>query len=190
MSELDAWKIDDKRERFKTVFLSEISTLPAYLVSPKESHDIVLLIESGETLFPPNMLEKAPETNEDAKEAGRCLAFERNTACGFHTFRVVEAVARLYWDHVTNGKQRPNPETIGNIAGQLEINKFGDEKIIQALKQMSKLHRNPLAHPDVILTSDEAGAAIGMARSVITAMLAGLPDVPLTTGAPSASASP
>ena len=51
-------------------------------------------------------------------------------------------------------------------------------------KQMTKLHRNPLIHPEVILTVDEAIGIIGMARSVIGAMLQVLPDEPPTTGAP------
>lgn len=175
------WSLNYRREQFATVFLAEISALPAYLVSRKENYDIDLLIEAGSGLFPPNMLKKVPETYADAMEVGRCLAYELYTACGFHTFRVVEAVARRYWDHVTSGKTRPVPETVGNIAGQLEIGKFGETKTIEALKQMTKLHRNPLAHHDVMLTSDEAGSAIGMARSAITIMLQALPDALVTT---------
>jgi hypothetical protein len=61
---------------------------------------------------------------------------------------------------------------------------FGEKRIVEAIKQMTKLHRNPLIHPEVILTSEEAIGIIGMARSVIGAMLATLPDAPGTTGAP------
>jgi hypothetical protein len=50
---------------------------------------------------------------------------------------------------------------------------------------MTKLHRNPLIHPEVILTVEEAIGIIGMARSVIAMMLQSLPDVPTTTGASS-----
>jgi hypothetical protein len=57
----------------------------------------------------------------------------------------------------------------------------GDDKILAALEQMTDLHRNPLMHPEVILTPDEAIATLGIARSVITAMLAVLPVQPPTT---------
>lgn len=187
IDDLEFWILTDGKNKFETIFIAEISTLPAYLVLPKENYDIDALIDAGFGLFPPSMLKKVPETFEDAQEVGRCLAFERYTACGFHTFRVVESVVRRYWDQESSGKKRPHPETLGNIAGQLECCRFGSEKVFEALKQMSKLHRNPIAHPEVILTSDEAGGAIGMARSVIAAMLISLPEVPPTTGALPAS---
>ena len=56
--------------------------------------------------------------------------------------------------------------------------------IVEAIKQMTKLHRNPLVHPEVILRTEEAIGIIGMARSAIAAMLAALPDVRIATGAP------
>jgi hypothetical protein len=46
---------------------------------------------------------------------------------------------------------------------------------------MAKLHRNPLIHPEVALSVDEAMATLGIARSVVTAMLAELPVLPQTT---------
>ena len=60
--------------------------------------------------------------------------------------------------------------------------KVGDEKILSVVGQLSKLHRNPLIHPDVVLTMDEAISILGMARSAITAMIGQLPDRPPTTG--------
>jgi hypothetical protein len=183
ISEFEDYSIHDLQNKFEAVFLAEISAMPAYLVSPKGSYNIHYLIEAGESLFPSNLLTKAPDAEEDAKKVGRCLAYERYTACGFHTFRVVETVLRRYWDHESSGKTRPVPQTLGNMAAQLKVQQLGDDKVTESLIQLSKLHRNPLAHPDVILTGDEAVATVGMARSVITAMLANLPDVPPTTGA-------
>lgn len=184
LHKMDAYRVREAAKSFKLVFLSEMSGIPAFLVTRKENYSTDHLIDNGLGLFPANMVTKAPETLEDAQEAGRCLAYERNTACGFHTFRVVEAVVRRYWDAVAKGKPRPKLETLGKMAAEMNDAKLGDPKVIEALLQLAKLHRNPLAHPDVILTGDEAIGAIGMARSVITHMLAVLPDVPPTTGAP------
>jgi hypothetical protein len=103
----------------------------------KEGYDVNLLIDYGEVLFPPDMVKKAPEAVKDAKEAGRALAFELGTGCGFHVFRVVECVLRRYWDKVTNGKARPVPQTIGKFAAELENGKFGDEKIRECLKSIT-----------------------------------------------------
>jgi hypothetical protein len=186
LSQYDVWNIKNERDQFRIVFLADISMLPAYLVTPKENYDIAYLISNGIGLFPSRLLAKAPETERDIVEVGRCLAYERYTACGFHTFRVLEAVTRRYWDAVAGGKSRPVPETIGNLAGQLKINTLGDIKVYETLEPLARHHRNPLAHHDVILDMDEAIQTIGMARGAITLMLSVLPDVPPTTGAPAA----
>lgn len=182
ISEYELWDLKNQKTQFETVLFAEMAVLPIYLATPKDAFDLEKLIDSGDKLFPPTMLSTVPETQVDAIEAGKCLAFERNTSCGFHTFRVVEAVLRKYWDAVANGKPRPNIATLGIMSGQLEICNLGDKKVIEALKQMTSLHRNPISHPDVILTSDEACAILGMARSVITHMLQSLQNVPPTTG--------
>lgn len=182
--EYQVWQLTNATKNFRTVFLSELSTLPAYIITPKQAYDIDALTDNGALMFPPDMGRKCPEASEDASEAGSCLAFERNTACGFHTFRVVEAVLKRYWDVVTSGLDRPNPQSLGKMAADLANKKLGDQKTVESLKQLAKLHRNPIAHPEVILTSDEAISVLGMARSVLTEMLKALPDVPPTTTAP------
>ena len=58
----------------------------------------------------------------------------------------------------------------------------GDEIILSTLEQMAKLHRNPLIHPEAVLTMDEAISTIGIARSAVTAMLQVLPILAPTTG--------
>jgi hypothetical protein len=173
-----------QKERFKTVFLADLSVVPSYLVTRKENFDTAFLIEDGISLFPPALKIKAPETRHDAQEVGRALAFELPTACGFHVFRVTESVVRRYWDTVSNGADRPKSETLGSFAREMEDRQFGDKKVVESIKQMTKLHRNPLIHPEVILTVEEAIGLIGMSRSVIAPMLQMLPDVPPTTGAP------
>lgn len=179
-----AFSVKQALENFKLVFLSEISTLPAFLVSKKGPYDMNLLVERGADLFPQTLLVKVPEAFADAVEVGRALAFGLGTSCGFHAFRVTESVLRRYWDHVSKGAGRPSLQTIGSFAAELEKAKLGDRKISESLKQFSKLHRNPCIHPDVILSEEEAIGIIGMARSVIAAMLAAMPDVPPTTSLP------
>lgn len=159
--------------------------MPIYIVAKKDNFDVNLLIETGIRLFPSAIVAKVPEVEKDASEVGRALAYELPTACGFHTFRVTESVVRRYWDIVSEGKERPKLQTLGNFAAEMEKQKIGDEKVIEAIKQMTKLHRNPLIHPEVILTVEEAIGIIGMARGVIAMMLQAMPDVPTTTGASS-----
>jgi hypothetical protein len=82
------------------------------------------------------------------------------------------------------------PETLGLIASHLRDKKLGDPKVYESLTQMAKLHRNPIAHPEVILSVAEAIAIVGMANSVMTPMLDALPDAPLTTASPPALVGP
>jgi hypothetical protein len=185
VSSLDVWALGFDRDQFKTVFLSELSTLPSFLVAGKESYDTNLLIDEGFRLFPQSLPLKAPEAVHDAMESGKTIAFELATAAGFHIFRVVEAVLKRYWDHVSSGAPRPKLQTIGNFATEMEKSKFGDQKVVESLKQLAKLHRNPLIHPEAVLTVEESIETLGIARSVVGAMLRSLPDVPPTTTTPS-----
>lgn len=184
LSEFDSWEIRQKREKFLSVFKAELSLLPAFLVSEKEGYELAVLTEAGVKLFPQSMAAKAPEALADAIEAGKALAYELPTASGFHIFRVTEAVLKRYWDHVSGGTARPSPETIGVFANHLETGKLGDRKIWESLKQIAKLHRNPIIHPEAVLTVEEAIETLGIARSIIGAMLRALPDVRPTTSIP------
>ena len=146
LSAFEKWSIHNQREQFRNVFFAELSVLPSFLVMEKEGYDIKVLIEEGEKLFPPSTLKKCPEADEDMKEVGKALAFELATACGFHIFRVTEAVLKRYWDHVSGGKKRPDLETIGSYAKTLESDELGDKKIWEALKQLANLQPQS-AHP-------------------------------------------
>ena len=87
------------------------------------------------------------------QEAGKSLAFELPTAAGFHIFRATESVLRRYYDHVTSGKVPPKVRSIAIYVRQLRIAKCAEEIILATLEQMAKLHRNPLIHPEVALTT-------------------------------------
>lgn len=184
LTELESWSLKNERDQFRNLFYAEVGSMPAYLVARKECYDVDVLVEFGTALFPSTLTRKAPETERDAIQAGRALAFEVATGCGFHVFRVTEAVVRRYWDKVSDGAKRPKLQTLGNYAVEMEKRKIGDDKVVESIKQMTRLHRNPIVHPDVILTVEEAIGIVGMARSVVGSMLSVLPDVPLTNGTP------
>jgi hypothetical protein len=181
VDESELWMLNYSVDQFKTVFMSELSTLPTFLVQEKEGYDINRLIDDGAKLFPPSLLSKVPEARADAMEAGKALAFELATSCGFHIFRVTESVLKKYWNHVSSNAKHPFPKTIGKYVEGMEKGKFGDAKVVESLKQLAKLHRNPIAHPEIILSVEEAIDTVCIARSVVGAMLKVIPDAPLTT---------
>jgi len=167
-----------------------VGSLPSYFVTQKGDRDTLTLLDHPGRMFPDDLAVKVPEANYDVAEAGKALCFEVATACGYHVFRATEAVLRRYYSHVTGGKAHPKVRNIMVYVRAIRDAKCGDEKILSVIEQMSKLHRNPIAHPEVALTMDEALSTLGMARSVITAMLAALPVPPQTTTTTAVAAVP
>ena len=116
---------------FRVVLEADLASVSAYLVRPRDPFSLSVLLEHGHRLFPETILAKAPETERRLDQAGKALAFELPTACGFHVFRVTEAVLKRYWDHQSNGMARPSLETIGSYANELDKNRVGDKKVIE-----------------------------------------------------------
>ncbi len=177
----DLFPITHHFTQYKIAFLAELGTFAAYFVTPVGGYDTFSLLDSADRLFPEDLASKVPEAMFDIAEAGKCLAFGVNTAAGFHLFRATESVLRRYYSHVTGGKAQPKVRNIAVYINAMTQSGCGDPKILAALKQISDLHRNPLMHPEDVLTSDDALGIVGIARSAITAMLAVLPLAPVTT---------
>ena len=177
----DLWLIKSKYGEYRIVLLSELGSLATFFVTQKGGFDTAALLWEGETLFSEELGTKVPEAVFDAKEAAKCLAFEVSTAAGYHLFRVTECVLRRYYSHVTGGSPHPKHRNIGVYLRAMRSVGAGDPRIIESLQQLSDLHRNPLIHPEIALTPDEALALAGMARSVTTAMMAKMPIPPQTT---------
>lgn len=112
----------------------------------------------------------------DLQQATKCIAFEVSTAAGFHLHRANEAVLRKYWDAVTNGATRPATRNMGDYLAAMDKKKVGDEKVKAALRHLKDFHRNPLIHPEDVLTADEA---IALMNGVHTVMVQMLRDIPL-----------
>ena len=162
---------------FENALLAEASMADAYYVLEKEPYSTLALITKGASLFPPNTLVKVPEAERDLNEVGKCIAFELPTAAAFHIHRATEAVLRRYWTAVSGNLPKPKLRTIGVYLAAMKKNKCGDGKVIAALSQMNELHRNPTIHPEDMLSLDEAIALLGIANSVVAAMLKEIPDV-------------
>jgi len=165
-------KISNALNHFYSVFSSELGTANAYLVTNKGAYDPVKLISSGESLFPIDLLSKVPNASYDAKEIGRCLAFELATACGFHTTRLLESVIRAYWDVVAKGEDRPKNPNLGVYIREFEKLEFaGKREVISTLQIIKDVHRNPLIHPENNLSVTQAISFIAIANSAISYML-------------------
>jgi hypothetical protein len=167
--------------QFRIAFLAELATLPSYFVTQKGSHDTLTLLDNPSRIFPATLANKVPEAMFDVAAAGTALAYDMPTSCGFHAFRATEAVLRRYYTEVTGGQPQPKARNIAVYVNAMRQRKCGDERILSVISQLSSLHRNPLIHPEVVLTADEALAILGMAHSAVTVMLTALPTPPPTT---------
>jgi hypothetical protein len=168
--------------QFKIALLAEFGTFPSYFVSQKGSFDTLTLLDQPWKMFPSDLYTKVPEAMFDVAESGKSICYELPTACGFHIFRATETVLRRYYTQVTEGRPQPKVRNIAVYINAMRQRQCGDEKILSVIEQLSKLHRNPLIHPEVVLTMGEAISIVGIANSAITAMLAVLPaQAPTTT---------
>jgi len=69
---------------------------------------------------------------------------------------------------------RPKTKSGNDLAMQGyidQVRKFADAKVVSVLEQFIKLHRNPINHPQAVLTDEEAIALVGIVVSSIAAMV-------------------
>ncbi|MBN8531842.1 MAG: hypothetical protein J0L97_08305 [Alphaproteobacteria bacterium] len=168
-----SYYIGNAAKEFKTVLSAELESTDTYFVSRKSIFDTTDLISSSTNVFPENIRAKLPsETITDFQEAGRCLAFELSTACGFHLVRAIESVIHKYYEHITSGQKlqlKPSERNWGSYIKKLQ-DANADASVLSVLDHIRSLHRNPLMHPDDVLTSDEALSLWGIVQSAIIAM--------------------
>jgi hypothetical protein len=171
------WTLLSSRDQFRTAFSAELNILPSFFVSQKGGFDTQMLLDSGWSLFPADLTAKAPETIADVTQAARALAFDMGTASAFHVFRVLEAVLRRYYAVVSGGSSLPKVRSIGTYIAALRKCPASSPSVLSVLQQIKDLHRNPLIHPEAMITTDQAISLFGVVRSAIEAMLASLPAV-------------
>ena len=175
------WKISALKNafrKFEAVLLAELQTFALYHVAPKGGLDTLCLTDRGETLFPSSLAQKAPEAVTDIVTGARCMAFGLWTAMGFHFHRANEAVLRRYYASVIGPAKQPKYLTIGTMVSSMSQHCVGDANIRAALDNIRVFHRNPIAHPDQnIETEEDALSLYAAIRAAVGYMLEKLPCV-------------
>ena len=167
----DIYEIIRALDGFEIAYNAENSVADTFVVTSKAGYDAAILTEMGEMLFPPDLAFKARDALEDARSAGRCLAFSLGTAAGFHLLRVLESVVLKYRKQVIPGSPDPKNRNLGGYIRDMEEAGVGTPKVLSALRQIKDLHRNPLLHPEESLSVDQAIDLFGIVRSVVSSML-------------------
>ena len=174
-------------QHFTSVLFAELPQADIYSISQKRAYKMSLFLATAETVLPKSALEYlSHRTITDVREAGRCIAFDQHTAAGFHAVRAVEAVARRYYEQIfdkpatVDGTPAGKPMRLWNLTTELQT-KAGTlpHPVEQPLGMISgdldrirAVYRNPIMHPEMVLTDDVAVRVFNVTTDVIAAMIA------------------
>jgi hypothetical protein len=180
ISPWDAYSLSTQAQAFETVLGAELQWAQLFIVQPKGAYDLNQLADNGQILFPADLPLKVPEAVQDAKDAGRCIAFDLPTAAAFHLHRLNELVLRNYYDVVSSGKPHPERKNIRAYIDAMKGYQVGDNVIFGALSALNSLHRNPVMHPNIRIDSiEDAISLLGSIQAAVGYMLKAMPPPPL-----------
>lgn len=173
----------DKLQKFENLLDYDLKRFPTFSVEKTgifDSEDLV--IRADNHLSERALRIVSPEVREDVKAAGRCLAFELFTACGFHAVRALEATARIYHKQMTGMNAAEDGKPMGGIANDLRDivddvrgrppkPRSKDDPlrlVVNNLDRMNNIYRKPLTHPEMVLkTRDDAKNVFDLAIASI-----------------------
>lgn len=168
ISSLEVTQIKAALSVFENVLEGEYRIKTIFSLSKKGLYSLNELVYRGEHLVPESLHEVMPEIVRDLRDACRCIAFEVPTAAAFHLFRSTESAVKAYIAEVRGKPVTEREKNLGlggyrKILDQLSV----DGRILGALDQLIRLHRNPTIHPEVHVTNEEVLATLGMVGSLI-----------------------
>ena len=153
-------------EEFEEAFMRDCRQLNVFTVTPKGLYSTRALIERPETKFPANLLAVMPQkTIQDLQEAGRCLAFDRPTACAFHICRATEALMLAYYEKLAK-KPWPFAKRDWNIYNDHLAKEGAPQTITNRLAEI-RTDRNAYAHPDITVPLDEGPIVYDLCTGVM-----------------------
>jgi len=141
---------------------AELNTKIAYLLDDKRYSNEILLGNIHQ-LFSKTTFTILPTIAQyDFEESGKCLAYDRYTACAFHSLRGTEDVLKMYYEKIlvitpTETDTWGTFETgIVSAISAGAISPEPAEQLIINIRSLRKYYRNPTQHPQNTYTSDEA----------------------------------
>lgn len=164
------WEINtvkDAAKEFETVLRTELNNADTYFIDPKGTHKTSVLLTDASREIPASIIKDVPQqVIEDFNQAGRCLLFDNSTAVGFHLMRAMESVIYAYLKKLT-GKDMPIKSR--NWGAYLKVFRGcgADSRVIGMIEHIKDTYRNPILHPEVTLSSEEAQVLFGLAVSAI-----------------------
>jgi hypothetical protein len=168
----EAQAIFTARDEFEKNFEIERQNMKVFTVTPKGIHDIRLLIEKAEYKFESHTRSVFTErVIYDLRQAGRCLAFEVPTAMAFHVMRATETIIKDYYEVLAGNPWPYAQRDWGRYIAELEKLPDFSPVITGRLREIKDLNRNPLIHPEEVVTLGEAPVIFDLCNGVIYYMV-------------------
>jgi hypothetical protein len=156
-------------EHFETVLHDELAKLPAFICEDEMLGNLSVdkLLKGAQHGY--SALAKGALSDgckAEIEEAGKCLAYERSTAAGFHILRSVEMAVKQYLKLVPGFVMPPvNRLNWGEYIRLLKDNGASKE-VTDTLQSIKDNHRNPLMHPEDTLDLPEAVTLLSLCQSM------------------------
>jgi hypothetical protein len=169
-----AKKFDDWVSSFTTTLEDEFSTLHAFCVSDKGNFSVDRLVKGASKGLSPSVQSVlSAASSSEIDEAGQCLVLGRSTACGFHALRALEL---LMIDYVkaANGAL-PKHRNWGQYIESLKTG-GASARLTDHLRAIKDHHRNPLMHPEDVLTIHEATSLLAVSQAAVEIIVAEMRD--------------
>ncbi|MGC2443218.1 hypothetical protein [Candidatus Binatus sp.] len=175
----------DCLSRFETALKLDLGALPIYVLEDKRGYSAWQFLTrwGARTIFSKNEQAQLPRLClEDIDHAGRSLMHDQFTAAGFHMIRALESVARTYYERVKGGSpvnSKGEFLQLGVMASALKdvLTQLADQQegllgeIVPPLIRITKIYRNPIMHPEMVLQEDNAIRVFENAKLAISEML-------------------
>jgi hypothetical protein len=173
-------RINKKLLEVDHILDAELKTKVGYILEEKR-YSTENLLQNVSKLFGVGVFDLLPTlTQFDLEECGKCLAFDRYTACAFHILRATESVLQLYYGKLLSKKPK-GTETWGGYTKALrdaidagKLNPSPSEELMINLDNLRKYYRNKTQHPQLVYSCDTAQDLLGMCTKTVNDIVADL----------------
>ena len=161
---------------FKSVFEAECHEVDVYSVGQIAIYKTRDLVANASQAIAEDFRNgMSSEALKEFDDAGRCLAFDLPTACGFHALRGTELVMDDYLKAFGVTKRLVSWNEYIKAAEELTASKGAgpkpSKKVTAMLDRMRSLDRNPLMHPRDELDTASAGQLFSLAAITVAEMV-------------------
>ncbi|MEQ1932532.1 MAG: hypothetical protein ABL962_01445 [Fimbriimonadaceae bacterium] len=160
-------------KQFEILLLAEFDGMPLYKVDAVLCYNTQSLIESGDLMIPSDFRGLLPNLARDDIRAGaRCLAFELPTSASFHLARATEATMRFFHEELYGPLPKQGERTMGKLPNSWI--KPEHSALKANIQHIAATYRNPISHPDEVVTKPNAHKQVGIYVATIIELLDGV----------------